>query len=167
MPQNINWAIDRRYLHFRWRRSWGNQQHFSRNLKMESDSPKMCPKIWKPKLQEMVGGRSEQFWGVFGSPEGRWGLVLAFPRPFLATLVFGFLGTFLKNPTPSSDFSWNAADCINFAAIGNADGDDLSLNLHSEALSEVRRYVRDLFWSSYNHFAQLWFSGFRAHFWSF
>ena len=66
-----------------------------------------------------------------------------------------------------SDSPKNAADCINFAAIGNADGDDLSLNSCSEALSEVRRNVRGLFWPSYNHFSQLWFSNFRAHFWSF
>ena len=89
------------------------------------------------------------------------------PPSFLATLVFGFLGTFLENPIPSSDFSWNAADCINFAATGNADGDDLSLNLCSEALSEVRRDVTDLFWPSYNNFSLSRFSSFRAHFCSF
>ena len=35
------------------------------------------------------------FWGVFGSPKGRYGLVLTFPRSFIATLVFEFSGTFL------------------------------------------------------------------------
>ena len=74
------------------------------------------------------------FWDTLGSPQGhgRCGLVLTFLRPFLATLIFGFLGTFLENLTPSSDFSRNAADCFIFAATGNADGDDVSPDLCSE-----------------------------------
>ncbi len=68
-----------------------------------------------------------------GSPEGRSGRVLTFPRPFLATFNFMFSGAFLRNLDAPRDFSQNVAECLNFADFGIADTDQISLDLGPEA----------------------------------
>ena len=54
------------------------------------------------------------FWGVVGSPEGRFGLVLTFLQSFLATLIFEFSGTFLEIFRVSIKFLQEFPDVRNF-----------------------------------------------------
>ena len=104
------------------------------DLKIDWDSSKNVPENIKLKVVRNLGREGQDKSLKLFRKIHRKSRTTLYTCPDLPPTIsrnFGFrvFGTFLENPTPSSDFGWNAADYPNFAATENVNSDDLSRSI--------------------------------------